>query len=323
MVCLGCKNPSRPITQRNKLDDYGKTIEWNDRLEELIADDGERALCYSWLHGKAEHLYSYRNNFIALPVIVLSTLAGTASIGSDSLFQGFEFAPVIIGLTSITVGVLNTVGQYFSWAKRSEGHRIAHISYAKLYRFISTELSLPRRERMKANDLLKVVRENSDRLAETAPNIPQLIIETFQHHFTDPEISKPEIANGLEKIYIYKEMMDDAGNSIPVLKKMALDKTTNVSVTSATSVLKSILSRNSPPKHLGSPMASGTGLDALPVVENPMRKAAAVATALASKRDLKPEAVLQTVAQIPQVADAIQAIEELVEVKVDDSETKE
>ena len=302
MVCLGCKKPSRPITQRNKLDDYGKTIEWNDRLEELIADDGERALCYSWLHGKAEHLYSYRNNFIALPVIVLSTLAGTASIGSESLFQGFEFAPVVIGLTSITVGVLNTIGQYFSWAKRSEGHRIAHISYAKLYRFISTELSLPRRERMKANDLLKVVRENSDRLAETAPNIPQLIIETFQHHFTDPEISKPEIANGLEKIYIYKEMMDDAGNSIPVLKKMALDKTTNVSVTSATSVLKSILSRNSPPKHLGSPVASaasGTGLDSLPVVENPMRKAAAAKP--------KPEPV----------------VPELVEVKLDDSETKE
>ena len=96
--------------------------------------------------------------------------------------------------------------------------------------------------------------------------------------------------------------MDDAGNSIPVLKKMALDKTTNVSVTSATSVLKSILSRNSPPKHLGSPVASaasGTGLDSLPVVENPMRKAAAAKP--------KPEPV----------------VPELVEVKLDDSETKE
>jgi hypothetical protein len=262
-----------------KMDDYGKAIEWNDRLEELIADDGERALCYSWLHGKSEQLYSYRNNFIALPVIVMSTLAGTASIGSDSLFKGFEYAPVVIGLTSITVGVLNTIGQYFSWAKRSEGHRIAHISYAKLYRFISTELSLPRKERMKANDLLKVVRENGDRLAETAPMIPQLIIEVFQKHFTDPEISKPEIANGLEKIYIYKETVDEFGKSVPVLKKMTLDKNTNVSVSSATSVLKSIMSR-SPPKFSPdkSPkLSAGTGLgpESLQIsVENPMLKKA-------------------------------------------------
>jgi hypothetical protein len=31
-------------------------IEYNERLEELIAEEGEKALCYSWMHSKAEAL---------------------------------------------------------------------------------------------------------------------------------------------------------------------------------------------------------------------------------------------------------------------------
>lgn len=195
-------------------------IEYNERLEELIAEEGEKALCYSWMHSKAEALYSYRNNFIALPVIVLSTLAGTASIGSDSLFGDSPFASVGIGLVSITVGVLNTIGQYFSWAKRAEGHRIAYIMYQKLYKFISVEMSLPRRERMSATDLLKVVREEVDRLAETSPSLPSNIILQFQNNFKKyTDVARPEITNGLEKIYIFQEQFDNEGKLIPKLKQ--------------------------------------------------------------------------------------------------------
>lgn len=195
------------------------TIEWNERLEELIAEEGEKCLCFAWLHGRSEALYSYRNNFIALPVIVLSTLAGTASIGAEGLFGKTEWAAVGIGLVSISVGILNTVGQYFSWAKRSEGHRIAHIVYQKLFRFISVELSLPRKERMAAGDLLKVVREQYDRLSETSPLIPDLVINEFRARFKDyADVAKPEITNGLEKVYIYSEVKLPDGTCSPLLK---------------------------------------------------------------------------------------------------------
>jgi hypothetical protein len=260
-------------------------IAWNDRLEELIADEGEKSLCYSWLHNKSEALYSYRNNFIALPVIVLSTLAGTASIGSDSLFAGSaQIASVVIGLVSISVGVLNTIGQYFSWAKRAEGHRIAHITYQKLYRFIATEMSLPRLERMKASDLLKVVREEYDRLAETSPMINMQIINMFSAKFDSgyPGVARPEIANGLEKIYIYKEQLDpETGNSKPSLKKaitmVALDhKTPMISKEAAMNVL-SKLRRNSVSSILSAATAATAGSvsstpSPLREVENPLHK---------------------------------------------------
>ena len=57
--------------------------------------------------------------------IVLSTLIGASSIGSRSLFGESEIAPVVLGVMSIFVSLLNTLGTYFSWTRRAESHRIS------------------------------------------------------------------------------------------------------------------------------------------------------------------------------------------------------
>jgi hypothetical protein len=72
-------------------------VEWNSQLEKILAAEAERCLCYSVLHRLAEQRYSGLNNYIALPCIVLSTLAGTASVGSETLFGGGPLASISIG----------------------------------------------------------------------------------------------------------------------------------------------------------------------------------------------------------------------------------
>ena len=183
----------------------GHIISWNSQLERIISDEGERSLCYSWLHSKSEKWYSKLNTYLTLPVILLSTLAGAGSIGTQSLFNGSTTANVMIGCISLSVATLNTVGSYFSWAKRSESHRIAGTTYAKVYRFIVIELALPRSERISAKDMLKIVREQCDRLQETSPQIPDNIINEFKARFgtTTPDVKKPEITNGLDPILVH------------------------------------------------------------------------------------------------------------------------
>jgi len=181
-------------------------IHWNEQLEQILSREGERALCYSWLHNKAQARVSRFDTNIALPVIVLSTIAGTGSIASESLFNGSQTASVIIGSISLTVGIMNTVSNYFSFAKRSEAHRISSLTYAKIHKFIVIELSLPRKERMKAKDMLKVIREQLERLSEISPQIPDAIIGIFNEKFHDQkDVSKPEITNGLDPISVYVE----------------------------------------------------------------------------------------------------------------------
>lgn len=187
------------------MDEESGDVNWNSQLERIISDEGERCLCYSWLHARAEKRFSSLNTYISIPVIVMSTVAGSASIGSQSLFNGSQAGNICIGLISLGVGVMNTISSFFSWAKRTESHRIAAITYQKVYRFILIELALPRRERMAAKDMLKIVRDQCDRLQEMSPQIPDTVIQEFKDKFgtTTPDLKKPEITNGLDPILIY------------------------------------------------------------------------------------------------------------------------
>ena len=191
---------------RNKDMEQTEEIHWNQQLEEILSQEGERALCYSWLHNKSQAVVSRYDTNIALPVIVLSTIAGTGSIASQSLFGQSQTASIIIGVISLSVGVMNTVSNYFGFAKRSEAHKISAMTYAKIHKFIVIELSLPRKERMKAKDMLKIIREQLERLAEISPQISEQIITLFNDKFHDQKnVSKPEITNGLDPIRVYVE----------------------------------------------------------------------------------------------------------------------
>lgn len=184
-----------------------RDIHWTSPLEELIASEGEKARGLAWINQKAETYYSQRANAIAIPVIILSTLAGTASVGSSSLFGGeTQISSVVIGLVSIGVGILNTISSYFSWARKAEAHRIAYLQYSKLFSIIRVEMSLPREERQEPEQLLKQIRDGMERLAETTPSPPETILDDFNKHFKDEDksISRPTETNGLQKITIFR-----------------------------------------------------------------------------------------------------------------------
>lgn len=201
-----------------------KAIHWTEMLEEYFASTGEKAHCLSWCHKRGESLYSNRKTLIDLPVIVISGVTGFLSAGSTSMFSNPTTSSIALGVASLFVSILNTAGSYYGWAKRSEGHRISAIHYARLYRFISVELSLPREERMQPNDFLKYVKDQYDRLQEISPLLPPEVITEFQNKFAnEKDISKPEEANGLEKITVYRNdvnynVSDPNDNRSPIIK---------------------------------------------------------------------------------------------------------
>jgi len=182
-----------------------REIHWSVQLETLIAREAEKCRGLAWIHQRAELHQNYRNNIIQIPVIVLSTVAGTASVGSTTLFgEKTQLAAIAIGGVSIFVGILNTLGSYFSFAKRAEAHRIAYIQYSKLFSQIAIELALPRDERMPPPQLLKLIRDSMERLSETTPSAPKSIINQFNVEFKDVEdIAMPSETNGLEKVKVY------------------------------------------------------------------------------------------------------------------------
>jgi hypothetical protein len=201
-----------PHDQENDKNDSGsvqgpKNLTYNSHLEHLISSEAEKALVLFWLHDQSEKRFSKFSTWITIPVIVLSTLAGTASIGSQTLFGDGAAAPIGIGAISIAVGIMNTVSSYFGWAKRAEGHRISSVNYSKLHRWISIELALPRDQRVPAKHFLKEIRSQIDRFNETSPPIPPEVIQLFSVKMKDIKdtVSLPEVCNNITAVHVYPE----------------------------------------------------------------------------------------------------------------------
>lgn len=182
-------------------------VSWNPSLEEYFVEQGEQAHGLSLLHKHAEQMYSHRKTFIEIPVIVVSSITGFLSVGSSTMFAGEQMASsVSLGILSLLVSVFQTVGTYFGWARRAEGHRISSIQYSRLHRFLKIEMSLPRDERQTPGQLLKYVRDSIDRLQETSPLVPTLVINDYKQKYDKvTDISHPAETNGLEKIVVYQE----------------------------------------------------------------------------------------------------------------------
>jgi hypothetical protein len=107
---------------------------------------------------------------------------------------------------SLFVALLSATQTYFKWSARAEAHRIAAIQWSRLYRHLSIEMNLPRNERKQPEDLLKDTQQTYDRLQEISPLIPSDVLDQFKTTFSKAtDISKPEEANGLEKIVVYQE----------------------------------------------------------------------------------------------------------------------
>ena len=182
-------------------------IGWSSGLEDYFSDQGEQAHGLSLLHKQSESLYSSRRTYVELPVIAISSVTGFLSVGSTTMFVGQQMtASIILGILSLLVSVVQTIGTYFAWAKRAEGHRISSIQYSRLHRHLKIEMGLPRDERQLPGDLLKYVRDAIDRLQETSPLLPPQIVDEYKRKYSGiTDISHPPETNGLEKIVVYHE----------------------------------------------------------------------------------------------------------------------
>jgi len=179
---------------------------WTEECEKLLASWSEKASCWRFLHNRAEKKYRNRYYRFSIPVIILSTLTGTANFGMDSYVpeDSKSMASAIVGGLNLLAGLLSTLQNFLKIAELMESHRAAGVSWSKFGRSISIELALDPMRRQNASDFLKLSRAEYDRLIEQSPLITDEIIGEFKKKFSEYDVSKPSICNGLDKCEIYK-----------------------------------------------------------------------------------------------------------------------
>lgn len=195
-----------------------KETPWTGAHERLVKNWGEHASVYRLLHARSHERYRKFSTATAVPIIVLSTVVGTLSIGSQSLFKEDHQteAGVAVGILSLISSVLGTLSSYLKFAERSEGHKNAEVQYSKLSRHIAAELAMARDQRTSVQAFLKMCRRDTDALLETSPLIDQSIILEYKRSVGKrimEKVSHPELIIGPQSIRVYCEEEDDRAPS--------------------------------------------------------------------------------------------------------------
>ena len=180
-------------------------VDWTLEHEQILVEWADKAMCYRWLHSRSNVMYNSLNAWYTIPVIVISTLTGTANFAQERVpLQYQSMFVMIVGGFNILAGIITTIQQFLKITQLNEAHRVSSIAWDKFYRNIKIELAKHPDERMNVTQMIKMCKEEFDRLMETSPNIPDKIILSFKTEFryidknTEmPKIIKPEICDSL------------------------------------------------------------------------------------------------------------------------------
>ena len=177
--------------------------EWSDEHELILVEWGDKAMCYRWLHSKARVKYYIKNIWFTIPVIIISTLTGTANFAIDRIPEEYSgYYTILVGAFNIIAGIITTIAQFLKISELNEAHRVSAITWDKFYRNIKIELSKRRAERIPAFQMLKISKEEYDRLMETSPPINEEIIKKFKLTFSGGTINEKKGLTNKQQEYM-------------------------------------------------------------------------------------------------------------------------
>ena len=205
------------LVKKSNISNENQLPEWHEQQELILKRWSEIGSSYRYLHDKSFKKFNKQNMWFALPVIVISTITGTANFAQGSFPSAWqEYVPLVIGFFNLSAGLITTVSQFLRVSELLEGHRAASLAYSKFARNLSVELSLPVKERTSDGSIFVTnCRVELDRLIEQSPDIPEDIIASFIRRFPESETDasgnvandffRPEILD-IRPIKIYRDM---------------------------------------------------------------------------------------------------------------------
>lgn len=180
-------------------------VDWTKEHENILIEWADKAMCYRWLHSKAHQHFARSNMWFTIPVIVMSTITGTANFAQEKLPESSRgFFSMAVGSVNIFAGILTTIAQFLKVSELNEAHRVASIAWDKFYRNTKVELAKSPVERLPVIQMLKHSKEEFDRLMETSPSISEKVIDEFNSTFSDG-VSK--IKGKLDKTLLSKRQL--------------------------------------------------------------------------------------------------------------------
>jgi hypothetical protein len=181
---------------------------------ELLKKWSNIAKNYSLLHHRAFLEYQNKNYSMAIPIIIMSTLSGTASFSINHFPLEYQrYVPLAIGGINIFVGILQTMIQFFKINEFINDHKKASIEFEKYSRNIIAELILPEHERTySGTEFIHICKKEIDRIIEQSPSVPLHILNNLDNIIKNDFISNNSIKNIVDESY-YDKIKENIQNT--------------------------------------------------------------------------------------------------------------
>lgn len=189
--------------------------DWHPQQAKLLKSWAEIASSYRWMHNQAYMIYKKKNLWFMIPLIIMSTVAGTANFAQSTFPESIRpYVPQIIGAINLFSAILTTIYQFLKISEFMESHRISSINYGKLARTITIELNLPVKDRNSGGaECVKVSRTEIDRLIEQSPSIPKNVLIGYERQFAGRGLSEPEIIV-INRVDIFEDQENKVASTV-------------------------------------------------------------------------------------------------------------
>lgn len=172
----------------------------------LLREWNEFTKTYEWLHFKSYTYFKYINYGLMIPIIILTSMSGSASIilssisSSDCHKDKIDYPQLVVGFTTIVAAILTTIYNFVKVPEFQQRHLTHSSDFNKLSREIEMELVLfetKHKTYSSLEEFIKTMRTRLDRFIESAPPIPNKVLRSFCSSHQNTPHCKPLLPTAL------------------------------------------------------------------------------------------------------------------------------
>jgi predicted methyltransferase len=132
-----------------------------------------------------------KNKWLGIPVVITTTIVGTAIFGTLQESPGVAWK-IVAGLLSLSAAVLSTLQTTLKYSEIAEKHKTAGAKYAAMRRgldiFILKHRGESKEKRQVALQEFEEIATKFAELAEESPSIPDKVYDRAAHEFDKEDI---------------------------------------------------------------------------------------------------------------------------------------
>lgn len=151
-------------------------MEWNNDEESYLhflkTESGRLGKRYK----KGFLMYQRQQRFLKFPAVVLGSISGVASFGTNTFPSIIQpFISIIVGCISVFIAIINSIESSLKISENVQGCLVSHQSFQKLHDDIDREISIPITDRTTSG--IVFLRDCYTRYQQIVAHSPVLDIE--------------------------------------------------------------------------------------------------------------------------------------------------